>query len=352
MECLLDMYHTKYGDIFDCINIYKQPSLDHPLLENHTLQLKPSFIAKGLLNDASLHNKSLQSELKYVRCPEGSVPIRRISLEQKERAKSYFKTYPMAMNLNLKKPGWHFAMARTRRSVKKQFRGAQGLLNVYNPKVSDDQHSDSLIYLSYGRYNEHNAINAGWAVLPAIYGDNRTRFHTLWTAKDHEERGCIDVTCSGFMQISQDFPLGTGIHPLSAYGGEQYDLSVSVTQDQFSGHWWLVVSFNIVVGYWPKELFTGLSSFADQIGWGGRVFSPLSSPIAPEMGSGHLPKEGLGKACYSTKVEYYESHRSSFRAPVKSMLEYQVDRPKCYNVQLNTDLQVLFFGGPGGDCGQ
>ena len=27
------------GDIIDCVDIYKQPAFDHPLLKNHTIQV-------------------------------------------------------------------------------------------------------------------------------------------------------------------------------------------------------------------------------------------------------------------------------------------------------------------------
>lgn len=30
---------TEVGDVYDCIDILKQPSLDHPLLQNHKIQV-------------------------------------------------------------------------------------------------------------------------------------------------------------------------------------------------------------------------------------------------------------------------------------------------------------------------
>ncbi|KAF8379498.1 hypothetical protein HHK36_028934 [Tetracentron sinense] len=43
---------TEHGDIYDCVDINKQPSLDHPMLRNHTIQMKPSFIPKGIIRAA------------------------------------------------------------------------------------------------------------------------------------------------------------------------------------------------------------------------------------------------------------------------------------------------------------
>ncbi|KAJ0513884.1 putative neprosin activation peptide [Helianthus annuus] len=37
---LVFSYHlVKDGDIVDCVDIYKQPAFDHPLLKNHTIQV-------------------------------------------------------------------------------------------------------------------------------------------------------------------------------------------------------------------------------------------------------------------------------------------------------------------------
>jgi hypothetical protein len=34
-------FQTEEGDVFDCIDIHKQPAFDHPLLKNHSIQVKP-----------------------------------------------------------------------------------------------------------------------------------------------------------------------------------------------------------------------------------------------------------------------------------------------------------------------
>ncbi|KAI3849949.1 hypothetical protein MKW98_026863, partial [Papaver atlanticum] len=74
---------TKMGDTIDCIDIYKQPSFDHPLLKNHKIQMKPSYsIRKENIRkiDSSATKASLEqiNELgKEIMCPVGTVPIRR-----------------------------------------------------------------------------------------------------------------------------------------------------------------------------------------------------------------------------------------------------------------------------------
>ena len=34
---------TKYGDIYDCVDFYKQPAFDHPLLKNHNFHHEVCF---------------------------------------------------------------------------------------------------------------------------------------------------------------------------------------------------------------------------------------------------------------------------------------------------------------------
>ncbi|KAL6349587.1 hypothetical protein AAG906_034244 [Vitis piasezkii] len=41
---------TKYGDIYDCVDFYKQPAFDHPLLKKHNFhpEMRPISIPKRL----------------------------------------------------------------------------------------------------------------------------------------------------------------------------------------------------------------------------------------------------------------------------------------------------------------
>jgi len=34
-----EVLQSAAGETIDCVNIYKQPSLDHPLLKNHTIEV-------------------------------------------------------------------------------------------------------------------------------------------------------------------------------------------------------------------------------------------------------------------------------------------------------------------------
>ncbi|XP_026434833.1 uncharacterized protein LOC113332507 isoform X2 [Papaver somniferum] len=73
---------TKLGDIFDCINIYKQSAFDHPLLRNHKIQMKPNLIQEQQ-NDVPLSNMvSSMARSKLDGCSSETVPIRSYTKEE------------------------------------------------------------------------------------------------------------------------------------------------------------------------------------------------------------------------------------------------------------------------------
>ncbi|KAJ6314763.1 hypothetical protein OIU78_018280 [Salix suchowensis] len=41
------------GDIIDCVDIAHQPAFDHPLVRNHTIQMRPSFRPEGVVSGES-----------------------------------------------------------------------------------------------------------------------------------------------------------------------------------------------------------------------------------------------------------------------------------------------------------
>ncbi|GLT69007.1 hypothetical protein SLA2020_411930 [Shorea laevis] len=66
---------TEEGDIFDCIDIYKQPAFDNPLLKNHSIQMKPSAFPKEVVNPTSPPARPSAQGLREG-CPFGTVPSR------------------------------------------------------------------------------------------------------------------------------------------------------------------------------------------------------------------------------------------------------------------------------------
>ncbi|MBA0646687.1 hypothetical protein Goklo_014632 [Gossypium klotzschianum] len=69
-------FKTDYGDIFDCIDIYKQHAFDHPLLKDHKVQMRPKHIPESMVR-----GKSPSFLPKHIKCPPGSVLIKRTTQE-------------------------------------------------------------------------------------------------------------------------------------------------------------------------------------------------------------------------------------------------------------------------------
>ncbi|KAL0438225.1 UNVERIFIED_CONTAM: hypothetical protein Slati_2305500 [Sesamum latifolium] len=71
---------TVYGDVYDCIDVYKQHSLTHPAHRDHKIKMKPS---REIL--AAFPSQRNESKISFVNklwkskkgCPKGTVPIRR-----------------------------------------------------------------------------------------------------------------------------------------------------------------------------------------------------------------------------------------------------------------------------------
>ncbi|KAI3866980.1 hypothetical protein MKX03_022023 [Papaver bracteatum] len=64
-------------EIIDCYDIYKQPSINHLLLRNHTIQIKPTSYQRGTKLDNLGTLQLIQTWHKYGSCPEGTIPILR-----------------------------------------------------------------------------------------------------------------------------------------------------------------------------------------------------------------------------------------------------------------------------------
>ncbi|XP_056687371.1 uncharacterized protein [Spinacia oleracea] len=84
---------TKYGELYDCVDFYKQPAFDHPLLKNHSShpQLRPSFVPEWTEAKNELLVENMQ--LEDGGCPEGTIPIRRWSKDEFIQLSRFIEDY-------------------------------------------------------------------------------------------------------------------------------------------------------------------------------------------------------------------------------------------------------------------
>ncbi|XP_019423330.1 PREDICTED: uncharacterized protein LOC109332761 [Lupinus angustifolius] len=336
---------TKFGDIIDCVDIKKQPAFYHPLLKNHKLQRMPSFENKRRgRNEEGVANRS--SEFEKVLCPIGSVPIRRTTKDDLIRIKSI-------STLTRDFPQSHFAAVYTKKWDNNNYYGVNANVNVYNPRVKNNQMSNAQIAVQNGESYGINSILFGWQVAPRLYGRKSTHIFALWTRDTFNKTGCYNMLCQGFIQIHKSIFLGIRVRNVSSYGGPQFEFSLSISQDPYSKNWWLIIDGKSV-GYFPSELFSNMSR-ADVVGWGGRVYGVVDG-TSPQMGSGYFPDGNLRHACFMRRISYIVSGSLQLEQPNQKLLHISVDNSNCYNVKYlgfldENNRDTIQFGGPGGDCG-
>ncbi|XP_029120798.1 protein neprosin isoform X2 [Elaeis guineensis] len=288
------------GDIIDCVHISHQPAFDHPLLENHTIQMRPSFYPLGLYDENNVESKMEPSSVPQLwhqkgRCPEDTIPIRRTKKAERYGKKRH-RTIPnpTSAHPNQDDHRYEYAIIYTKGDV---FYGAKGTINVWNPKVQEqDEYSTSQIWVIGGPREYLNAIEAGWHVMPSLYGDNKTRLFTFWT-------------------------------------------------DPNTGNWWLQYGNRSPLGYWPSSLFSYLYDGASEVQWGGKVLNlnVNGQHTSTEMGSGHFSTDDARRASFIKNVQIVDRSNKLQTPPNGGEVMTQ---SACYDI-LNTYRGVFYYGGPG-----
>ncbi|XP_020209286.1 uncharacterized protein LOC109794227 [Cajanus cajan] len=353
------------GDLIDCVDERKQLAFDHPLLKNHKIQKMPTEMPGGMkverdTSDMEGEGISQMWHLNGTRCPKGTVPIRRTTVQDVLRAKSLYHFGKKRSRVSLSRRndaldilgnnGHEYAVAYTESS--QNIFGAKATINVWDPSIQvRGEFSLSQIWVLSGAFEgpDLNSIEAGWQVSPKLYGDNRPRLFSYWTRDTYRSTGCYNLLCAGFVQKDARISIGAAISPLSSYAGKQYDISILVWKDPKEGNWWMSFGANTLIGYWPKELFTNLADHATAVEWGGEVVNTRTNGqhTFTQMGSGHFAEEGFGKASYFRNLQLVDSNNKLIQAQDVSTL---APNSNCYNIKMDNSNDwgtFFFYGGPG-----
>lgn len=241
----------------------------------------------------------------------------------------------------------HFALIRWPQHLAKwlayHYIGTIATINVNGlPEVGADQTSGAMIWVVNAFHDPHETIATGWQVNPALYGDHDTHFFVSWQAN---YRGCYNLLCEGFVPYKgSKYVPGYKLNPVSKIDGDQFEITLKISQDLETGDWWLysgtIDSQTDPVGHWPKSLFSNLGDYASSYAWGG-VVEFNQDQKSPPMGSGLYPREGFRKASYVKNVRWITRDNDIISNPV---YRYE-DQTYCY--QLDGD-DPFYFGGPGG----
>lgn len=106
------------------------------------------------------------------------------------------------------------------------------------------------------------------------------------------------------------------------------------------------------MGYWPGTLITKMAESADNIQWGGQILKTAPGGSKTQMGSGHFPKEGEGKAAFMNNCIFYHAYETI--APIN--FPTRATKPSCYDISAPQNVRQqpgasFYYGGPGGpDC--
>ncbi|PAN42852.1 hypothetical protein PAHAL_8G192300 [Panicum hallii] len=348
------------GDVIDCVHISKQPAFDHPFLKNHTILMRPSYHPGDLHGDSNTARRPITQTWHQNgnKCPENTIPIRRTKEEDILRASAvgrYGKKMPRSIqnlvSVNDLAPnatiGHQHAVASAQED---KYYGTNATINLWQPMAERaNDFSLAQLWITGGAYNSNdlNTIEAGWQVSQKMYGDNNTRLFIYWTSDGYNKKGCYNLKCPGFIQINNQIAIGGSISPVSIYGGSQYDINIFIRKDPKNGNWWLQVD-SYVLGYWPSSIFSYLADSASNITWGGEVYTHDAGQTSTQMGSGHFPEEGLGRAAYIKNIQVIDSS-NNIKSP--NGVHLIAKQPNCYNVQSSNNSDwgtYIYYGGAGG----
>ncbi|KAG9455597.1 hypothetical protein H6P81_000105 [Aristolochia fimbriata] len=349
------------GDIIDCVDIYKQPAFDHPALKNHTIQREPDVYPSGFEPVAEKATASVRQLQRFEKCPQGTIPLLRNRLEVDYSAGHHVlarsggraahmdvDAYGTSSTASESSPnaGHEYAVVSTASGG--QYYGAKAVINLWNPSVEGEREfSLSQLWVLGGSYttNDLNSVEAGWMVHPYLYGDSQTRLFIYWTNSAYQGPGCYNLKCAGFVQTSTEVAMGAAFNP-STYGGEQQELILTVFKDKSSGNWWLMVGES-QVGYWPASLFNTLADSASMVQWGGEIVNDRTTGrhTATDMGSGHFPTEGSGKASYFKNIQVVDGSNALTSPPPG--LGRVVTNAQCYDMEIEAGGSSFNYGGPG-----
>lgn len=369
---VLHSFEDDFGNVFDCVPMDQQPAAKYlggkapaepPALPTPSFQT-PSLqaILAGELPRAPLDRHGNRRA-----CPDGSVAIRRLTLDElsrfatiedffrgARRKRKHFVTKPEAPDAAADDP--EFADYPHRYAVayqQVQNFGGQSALNLWDPSITGGQIM-SLSQQWYSAGDEGNntlqTAEAGWQVCPNNFPNAGSQpvFFVFWTADNYQTTGAYNNRDGKFYIKSSTAIIGAVWETISVQNGTQYDRVVSYKFSQ--GNWCLYLDGDLV-GYWPGAIYNGgpMSHAAQEIMFGGETDGNADYP---PMGSGNFAAQGYGYAAYQRNISYFDQNGQ----PVNAALLPDQPTPASYTVGIGVPAapdaaawgSYIFFGGAGG----
>jgi hypothetical protein len=374
----IDVIHSfedAAGQIFDCIPIEQQPGLrGNP----HPVASPPDLTTAGRGRQPRLGAPAAPRPLSYAsrdrhgnpqQAPAGTIPIRRVTLEELIRfqdLRTFFRKHPNSVvataplaKVRPSQPDADSALNHRYAVGYQQVDnlGGHGYISVYAPTVdANETFSLAQHWYSGGAGSNLQTVEVGWQVYPQKYGHANPVLFIFWTADAYKTGGAYNLDATGFVQVNGNVLIGGARGSVSQQGGDQTEMEIAAYLT--SDGWWLYIdglTSADALGYYPLSLFGGgkMASGADTIEFGGETVSgsPPSGDWGP-MGSGQFGSAGWQQAAYQRCIYYYGTSGDSNWATL-SVVE---PVSPCYTFNGGFDSTgtwgtYFFFGGPGGgDC--
>ncbi len=349
---------------FDCIPIMQQPSVRLQRLT--TIATPPnvgpsSSTAKGSAAaipsqiDTAQPTDSLGNT---VGCESGSIPMRRVTLDDLSRFKSlsaFFQKGPDGAGQYQSPDNAAPTVATHKYAHSYQYvsnLGGSVDLGLWNPRINTSL--GEIFSLNQFWYVNTSGpvqtLEGGVQNYPQKYGTTNSALFIYWTSDGYNKVGCYNLDCPGFVQTNSHVYLGRGFSAYSAIGGPQY--VVNLRAFHYQGNWWLYLGGGAAAnafGYYPDSVYHGtpITVAANEIDYGGEV---VGTTIWPPMGSGRFASAGFGRAAFDKNIVYYPNTNYFSAATLTP------DQPssRCYTDITTNNSGVanwttyFFLGGPGG----
>jgi len=365
-------FTTAAGDEVDCVDLYAQPALRRRGMEQHVIEFAPKTFPGGAHSDAVVAVPQTRGD-SIEQCPEGAVPIRRLTMNILERFRTladFRKKVPSHLGQahdfqldhtdDAQLPADGILPPRTGATSLHQYAhayqsvanwGAESVFNLWSPYTErSDEFSLSQMWVVRGSGADRETVEAGWQQYKDLYGDWNARLFIYFTPDNYGSGGCYNLTCSAFVQTNNTVYIGGNFSQYSQLGGAQWEMKLLWYKDGINGHWWLRFG-DTWVGYYPRTLFdvNGLRDEAAEIDFGGEIVDKRTDGrhTQTDMGSGYWPYQGFGYAAYQRSLKYVDT--SNFYRDA-SLTATRDDR-ECYDIDLYYSADAwgwyFYFGGSG-----
>ena len=363
-EDVVSKIELSSGEVIDCVDMQKQPSLRLPGIDVLEIRFKPPTELKALSRGDSLAfigdpvrdepPRMAQQEYgtKGKTCPEGAVPIRHLTIEildNFETLEDFFRARPPHTRSG---PTSLHQYANSYHSGDNW--GAQSTLNVWSPYTErSNEFSLSQISVTRGSGGNFETVETGWQKYRQLYSDYRPRLFIYFTPDNYGAGGCYNLTCSAFVQVNNSVYIGGGFTNISSHPhpSTAWEFTIRWQRHGETGDWWLKYG-NTWVGYYPAKLFdnSGLSPKGDKVHFFGEITDKRSDGrhTRTDMGSGHFPKDGFGYAAYQRRIR---TITTSNYWNIRPTLTISRTDANCYDIEQHNSSgsweRYFYFGGPG-----